>query len=433
MKRFIYTVTSLFLGLCIGNAQHADIKISDLVNKSRWFELSKEYDVLKDSIHYDYVKIMAESMLAYQFNKPTEAIEKLSDLINNHQQEIGPSAALALVYYVLEEYELLGYYDLICKKTRDLLDQLKDYPIDTTLYKEYFERNTAFVDYPTPYIKKENHNDTIPFHFRDVTTYFPDDYSTIDSLIYIPVTYHDHNYNFILDTGAPCSFFSDRMANLLNLKKVGNYENDLGYMTFIDSIQIGRITIKNIRAYIDKGGNNNRIVNVGSRNNVDAIIGLDVLRMIGEVQILFQKKIIVFPCEKTKRPFNHPNIRIDNKGLKVYSFDNKGEIDLGFDTGSKENCFYYSFFQRHMADFIHITDKQDKIGGGLPYYFTYGAVLVPSISINIFNQQIKMPNSFVAYTYDKGMDCDGNVGLNLLKLFEKVIINFEDMFMLVEP
>ena len=63
--RKIIIVLALFLSLFAGHAQNADMRIYELVNSSNWFTLAKEYPQLKDSIQYDFVRLMAEAMLKY--------------------------------------------------------------------------------------------------------------------------------------------------------------------------------------------------------------------------------------------------------------------------------------------------------------------------------------------------------------------------------
>ena len=88
MRKLVVSLI-VFLTISSAYAQNADIRVSELINSSDWFTLEKEYPLLKDSIQYDYVRLMAEAMLAQNFNREAEAIDLFRRLINSHQQQIG--------------------------------------------------------------------------------------------------------------------------------------------------------------------------------------------------------------------------------------------------------------------------------------------------------------------------------------------------------
>lgn len=105
MRKLVVSLIT-FLTISFANAQNADMRVSELINSSDWFTLEREYSLLKDSIQYDYVRLMAEAMLAQNFNREAEAIDLFRRLINSHQQQIGGSnVALSLTEIVLGNYE----------------------------------------------------------------------------------------------------------------------------------------------------------------------------------------------------------------------------------------------------------------------------------------------------------------------------------------
>ena len=121
--RKITIVLVLFLNLFAGHAQNATMRIYELVNSSNWFTLAKEYPQLKDSIQYDFVRLMAEAMIAQNFNREDEATEMFRTLINSHQQQIGSNAALSLTEIILSNYERSGMYELAAEKAYNLIEQ----------------------------------------------------------------------------------------------------------------------------------------------------------------------------------------------------------------------------------------------------------------------------------------------------------------------
>ena len=72
-------------------SQSADERIGTLINQSDWFGLEENYPILKDSMQVDFLKLMSEIMIDYNFNRPDKAISGIRKLLTNHQNEIGGS------------------------------------------------------------------------------------------------------------------------------------------------------------------------------------------------------------------------------------------------------------------------------------------------------------------------------------------------------
>lgn len=78
MRKLILSFITL-LTISSASAQNADMRVSELINSSDWFTLEREYSLLKDSIQYDYVRLMAEAMLA---NVKYHKVATYQDLID---------------------------------------------------------------------------------------------------------------------------------------------------------------------------------------------------------------------------------------------------------------------------------------------------------------------------------------------------------------
>ena len=93
------------------SAQQPDQRIGELINTENWFGLDKEYPLLKDSIQAPFLKVVAEAMIARNFNQKERALECLNELLSNYQSDLGAEVFnfIILRAQVLEE---LGRYAL---------------------------------------------------------------------------------------------------------------------------------------------------------------------------------------------------------------------------------------------------------------------------------------------------------------------------------
>lgn len=62
--------------------------ISELINESKRFALADEYPKLKNSLEDNNLTLMAECMLASQFNKPEKTLDYIVTLVNERLQRL---------------------------------------------------------------------------------------------------------------------------------------------------------------------------------------------------------------------------------------------------------------------------------------------------------------------------------------------------------
>ncbi len=89
MLRTIIIILLLILSSHTVYAQQPDQRIGELINTEDWFELEKEYPILKDSMQVSFLKVVAEAMIARNFNQKERALECLNELLSNHQSDLG--------------------------------------------------------------------------------------------------------------------------------------------------------------------------------------------------------------------------------------------------------------------------------------------------------------------------------------------------------
>ena len=158
MRKLVVSLIT-FLTISFANAQNADMRVSELINSSDWFTLEREYSLLKDSIQYDYVRLMAEAMLAQNFNREAEAVDLFRTLINSYQRQIGGSnVALSLTEIILGNYERLGLYSTAAEKAANLIEQIKasNAPIDYSRLMDIYKRNLSLKKYDAPSVVFNN-------------------------------------------------------------------------------------------------------------------------------------------------------------------------------------------------------------------------------------------------------------------------------------
>ena len=125
MKRIITIIATLLLSSSAIFAQEADKRVGELLNTSNWFELERVYPAIADDVQTPMLKLMAEVMLASNFNRPAELREKLPKLIAEHQTELGFENVcnMTVMGAMVEGYD--GNYAVAADMVKAIADAVK--------------------------------------------------------------------------------------------------------------------------------------------------------------------------------------------------------------------------------------------------------------------------------------------------------------------
>lgn len=155
-----HIITALALSasaVCL--AQNADERIGEIINRADWFALEEEYPALKDSMQADFLKLMAEMMTGYCFNRPDDAISCIDELLMHHQQYIGSENALNIALLKCRIAGLGSKFDYAtaAMTAKDVADQLEAQGAESDLYRRFedtYRFYDKFRDIPAPKITR---------------------------------------------------------------------------------------------------------------------------------------------------------------------------------------------------------------------------------------------------------------------------------------
>lgn len=424
-------------------AQQPDQRIGELINTEDWFGLDKEYPLLKDSMQVPFLKVVAEAMIARNFNQKERALECLNELLSNHQSDLGAG----LFNFIILRAQLLedmGFYAEAADFMKNVLDQLKGQGITEGLdaMKYYYQHVNAVREFPALNLSRPNHDVSVPFALKElkperIESWMrkkdernPDAKSILMS---VPVTLHGETIPFHFDTGAGMTFVSEKFVKEKGLPLIGDSViytgNSKGLRTFIDSLQIGEITVRNIIAGVGLEKESVLLDLVG----VGPILGRDVITAIGETQICMDDSTVMFPVETSPLPVYGRNL-LYNSHMEATT--NGESLRFLFDTGNASNnaCYLFAAYydtHREVVDEIATTDTIS--GGG---YGSAGAKEVKVIrpfSLAIGNMPVRLVEAVVDEESPLADEhCYGNIGMAAVLQHRKTILNFQDMFVKFE-
>ena len=442
LRTIIIILLSLLASQTI-DAQQPDQRIGELINTEDWFSLEKEYPLLKDSIQVPFLKVVAEAMIARNFNQKERALECLNELLSNHQSDLGTGVFnfIILRAQLLEE---MGRYTEAADFMKNVLDQLKGQGItegqDAMVY--YYQHVNALRELPALNLSRPNHDVLVPFTLKELkpkriepwmrkkNERNPDAKSILMS---VPVTFHGETIPFHFDTGAGTTFVTERFVKEKGLPLIGDTVtytgNSKGLRTFIDSLQIGKITVRNIIAGVGLEKESEFLDMVG----VGPILGRDVITAIGETQICMEDSTLLFPMETSPLPVYGRNMLYNSHVEATVSGEN---LRFLFDTGNASNNACYlsaAYYNTHRKAINEIATTDTISGGG---YGSAGAKEVKVIRpfcLSIGDMPIQLVEAIVDEESTLADEhCYGNIGVAAVLQHKKTILNFRDMFVKFE-
>ena len=425
MKRIFTSLLAMTIAFTSSFAQEADMKVGELVNTGNWFELERIYPAVAADVQTPMLKQMAEVMLASNFNRPEELREKLQKLIAEHQAELGFENVcnMTVMGALVEGYE--GNYAVAADMVKAIADAVKAATgsLEGTGLSELLAYYEAVREYPAPALEKPAEDIKIALTEKS-------------ELLWIPVTVNGKTYDFILDTGASFTMISQDLAKDMGAQIIGDPvfvgggESTGGYgqRAFIENMNVGPVSLKNVIAFVSENPTDEDPL------KVDAVLGMDFIERAGEIQIDLAAVTLTIPAQTTVMPASGRNIILETNIPIVESTDVDGNrYTFILDTGASGANLSDLWFAKNaeMAAALPV-ETQNIWGHGGTVQLEIVKIPEYKLTIGTASAEFKDLPTTVPANGTVSSSRDGRLGMGLLKQFNKVIFNFEDMFVAFE-
>ena len=451
MKR-ILTILCLLATLTV-HAQNTNERIYTLMGEARWFDLARELEITPTGSVDPLLHKMAKAMTYHYFNKPDSVCSVLSDLLNNHQEELG-SSTLSMATLMGMNLARTDHYAEAASLLQNLYGQMKAQGADSTQTNGYLMLAQQYKAYA------ENSPICHPLHptgtYRitmktDNTMHTAKDKTSNGHLITMDGRINGHESTLVFDTGAGVNIISPTQARDYGLRKLdatspmAGIGTQQGFYALADTLRIGGMAWSNVPfLVVDIKTGNAKADSICKL--LPPVIGLPIMLRMQEIQLDFENCQIIIPAKTTPRPFNESNLlRTDAENLLFATTEENGEpLYFHFDTGGYGTTFQPHWYEQH-KDEVQAVGKPDSLRvagvGGTSCTRSYR---LPHKKIRIGQNSTVLDSVIV----DTGIDLytgeqkrasylsgkeDSTLGLDILEHFKLVIINFKDMYMNAIP
>lgn len=433
MKGLKKLLCTLMLCVAMGAmAQKSDMRVDELLNSGDWFALEKEFPAIKDSVQTPMLRLMSEALLGYYFNRPDKTIECVDSLLQYHQSELGIDniTSMLLVKSVTEANR--GDYAVAADMLKDFKSQLvaQGVAMDYSLVDEAIRFYDIFRDYQPMSVDVPKGDAVIAMSNDSIVLKIENDTVPRGTTMYVPVTVNSKQYKAIFDTGAGSTFMSEEFARKAGVRILADSllirggEVVYGQAGVLDSMQVGDIMVRNIPVTINQDTTLNKIA------DIDFVIGADLMALLGEIQIFPHDGKIVIPARFTVKPASGSNMYIDNRSLMIKGESGGEAYDFLLDTGNGLAALYDGFYEKNKAAVDAKSKRVRRLTGGIGVVEERDMLLLPEWTFMIGGKNVMFRNITVGL--GNNHPYDGNIGMALVNQFDKVTINFNECFVILE-
>ena len=415
-------------------AQTADMRVGELLNGGDWFALEAEYPALRDSIQTPLLRLMAEALLGHYFNRPDETVACTDSLLRNHQAELGLGNITSMLFVKAAAEVKRGNHGEAADMLSDFAAQLRAQGVemDYTTIDQVAQHYGKFRTCPPMSVVWSANDAVIAMTNDSIVLKIKNDTVRRGTVMRVPVMVGGKEHKAIFDTGAGSTFMSAEFAERVGVRVVADSlmiqggSMVYGQVGVADSMRIGGITVRNIPVTINPDTTLNRV------EDIDFLIGADIMALLGEVQIFPHDGRIVVPARPTPKPVSGSNMYIDNMAPIVKGGSGGKTYGFFLDTGNGTAALSRSFYERNKTEIDMKARRVKRLTGGIGAVEERDVLILPAWNISLGGRDVELRDVVVSLEDSRLVPHAGNIGMAVINQFDKVTVNFKDCFVVFE-
>ena len=424
----------MILATTSARAQKADMRVGELLNNGDWFALEKKYPVMRDSVQIPMLRLMSEALLGYYFNRPDETVACVDSLLQHHQAELGLGNITSMLLVKSNVEANRGNHAVAADMLKDFTSQLRAQGVkmDYTQIDEAIRFYDSFRDCPPMKIEIPKGDAVIAMSNDSIELKIENDTVQRGTAMYVTAIVNNRPYKAIFDTGAGSTFMSEAFAKKAGVRQLTDSlpihggTMVYGQAGILDSMQIGDIMVRNVPVMINSDTTLNWV------EDIDFLIGADIMRLLGEIQIFPHSGKIVIPAKLSEKPASGSNMYMDNRTLILRGESGGKSYNFIFDTGNGLAALSHSFYEDNKTEIDAKGKRVRRLTGGIGLVEERDMLMLPEWSFQFGGKDVVFRDIRVTFESNSHTPYAGNIGMALVNQFGKVTINFKECFVTFE-
>ncbi|MGL5261914.1 MAG: aspartyl protease family protein, partial [Bacteroides sp.] len=240
---------------------------------------------------------------------------------------------------------------------------------------------------------------------------------------------HDH---FILDTGAMISTISASNAErlgfrILDSKIEVDTSTNISIQTKLgiaDSLYLGDILLENVVFLVTDDSD---LYIAQEDYKIAGILGFPVLQQLKEIRINLPENRIEVPLTPSKRDFTNLYMYKEKPVVRMYA--GQDTLRMALDTGANKSELSLTYFNRHQEEIKSVASYKEVERGSAGGSIKEQVYIYPNFEFKLGSKKATLPLITINlsdYHFITGMD--GNLGQDVYTQFDKLVMNFQQMF-----
>jgi len=417
----------VFLLICCAKKKPSTIEdyqswektLQSLLHDGEYFQLKSELQK-KGSLLPAHRLQFYQAFVESAFNKGENSILLAESLITKSDTSLNDSARVDLMLLLRDSYFKSYQYRKAAETGHDILKDYKNVLGD----RLHDVENTLLIhqglkDIPPQQVERKKV--TLKWHPNKL------------GLIEIPLKTKTSTLGIAFDTRAHISTVTQSFAKKLGLRILDvSFEESSGItgikfqsgLGVADSLYVGDILIQNAVFQVLP----DEQLHFPSLNyTLDGILGFQVITQFKEVHIFQGGEFTILP---SSTPSQLNNLAFDGSTTVISVINDNDTLSFHLDTGATGTEFYGNYFDRFKTRTINNGRLQTVESGGVGGSIETQVYVLPSVNFEIAGKNIELKEIAVrTESAFKGQKYNGNIGQDIIKQFDEMILNFELMYL----
>lgn len=415
--------------------QDVNERVGQAINTSDWFELARIYSAEKENID-PFLRTYAESLLATFFGRPAEATIAIERLLGTYGEWLG-DGALGMWFYWGVNQTRMGEYAIAAEGLARELAKAEGKAAEATIepLRDVVEqwRELSKFDRVNCLERPAEGDVHVPFRLVSMR---PDKGDA--QQIRFEAKFNGEAQEVVFDTGASVNVASVEAAERLGLKMLeaqseaqGIGGTQRGRYAVAERVEVGNATLHNVPFYVISMRTGVDSLDRRYMSQLEVVMGADMVRAMDEVHIDFEHSELFSPSVQTLDYDEQPNIYSSPALFEVECEINGERQVVNIDTGASESNLSAQYFATHREQIERegVLDTLRSAGAG-------GIKIEQAYAL----RNVRIDIGGATHTWAKMM-CStepdiisgaGNIGMDCLTTFSRVVINARTMRLRVE-
>jgi len=396
-----------------------DKTLQSLLNDGEYFKLKSELQKSGSLLPADKLQFY-QAFVESAFNKGKNSILMTESLLTKNNTSLSDSARVDLMLLLRDNYFKSYQYKKASETGKSILKDYKSVLGD----RVHDIENTLLIH--------ESLRDIPPqrVDLKQVTLKWRPNRL---GLIEIPIKTKASTLGIAFDTRAHTSTVTQSFAKKLGLKILNvSFEESSGItgikfksgLGIADSLYIGDILIQNAVFQVLP---DEQLRFPSLDYTLDGILGFQVITKFKEVHIFQGGEFTILP---TSTPSKLNNLAFDGSTTVISAISDNDTISFHLDTGATGTEFYGNYFKRFKNRIINNGRLETVESGGVGGNIQTQVYILPNVNFEISGKKIELKEIAVrTESAFKGQKYNGNIGQDVIKQFDEMILNFESMYL----